>query len=96
MDSIYALNYVAIRQINKKGEKLVVLFTNLRAAFDLVDRGVLIGMMRTKGIKEGLMRRVKEVLRKTKNKLKVGGELGKSFWTAREMKQGCPLSPSAI
>lgn len=49
-----------------------------------------------KGIKKVLIRRVKEVLRKTKNRLRVGGELGKSFWTARGMKQGCLLNPPAI
>jgi len=34
---------------------------------------------------------VKEILRETKSRVRVGGEVGKSFWTERG--QGCPLSP---
>jgi len=37
--------------------------------------------------------RVKEALRETKSKVRAGGETGESFWTAREVRQGCPLSP---
>lgn len=36
-------------------------------------------MIRKKGIKEGLIRRVEEVLRETRNRVKVGGGLGKGF-----------------
>jgi len=25
--------------------------------------------------------------------VRVGGEVGESFWTGRELRQGCPLSP---
>lgn len=56
------------------------MFVDLRAAFDSVDRGILI-RMRKKGIREGLIKRVEEVLRETKSRVRVGRELGKGFWT---------------
>lgn len=84
MDNIYVLNCMVNRQI-RKGGKMVALFIDLRAAFDSVDRGVLIGMMKKKRIKEGLIRRVEEVLRKIMNRVRVGGELGKGFWSEAGM-----------
>lgn len=81
IDIIYVLNYVANKQISRKGGNMVaLLFVDIRAAFDSVDKGVLIGMIRKKGIREGLIRRVEEVLRKTRNRVRVGGGLGKGFW----------------
>jgi len=49
--------------------------------------------MSEKGIRKGLIERVKEVLRETKSKVRVGGKTGENFWTARGVRQGCPLSP---
>lgn len=39
------------------------------------------------------MERVGEILRETKCKMRVGEEVGEGFWTARRVRQGCPLSP---
>jgi len=44
------------RQIGKKGRKMTAMFVDLRAVFDSVDRGVLIRVMRERGIREGLVR----------------------------------------
>lgn len=38
LDNIFVLNYLFNKQMNRKGEKLVALFVDLRAAFDFVDR----------------------------------------------------------
>lgn len=46
---IYLINYLINRQVEKKEGKLVAMFVDLRAAFDSVDRGVLIETMRKKG-----------------------------------------------
>lgn len=35
------LNYVIGKQLEKRKEKLVVLFVNLKAAFDMMDKKVL-------------------------------------------------------
>jgi len=45
-DSIYVINYLINRQLERKGGKLVALFVDLKAAFDSVDREVLTGAMR--------------------------------------------------
>lgn len=32
-------------------------------------------------------------MRETRSRIRMGSELGKEFWTARWLRQGCPLSP---
>lgn len=59
---------------------------------DSVDRGVLYEAMREKGIRKGLIERVKEVLSETRSMVRVGGMTERSFWTARGVRQGCLLS----
>ncbi|XP_067217103.1 LINE-1 retrotransposable element ORF2 protein [Linepithema humile] len=93
LDNIYVLNYLVNRQLGKKKGKMTALFIDLKAAFDSVDRGILVGAMRERGVREGLVERVEEVLKETKSKVRVGGEEGGNFWTARGVRQGCPLSP---
>ncbi|XP_011884026.1 PREDICTED: golgin subfamily A member 6-like protein 22, partial [Vollenhovia emeryi] len=65
---------------------------NKVAAYDSVDRGILIEAMRKKGIREGIIERVEEIMRETTSRVRVRGEIGKEFWTARGLRQGCPLS----
>ena len=40
-----------------------------------------------------MVSRVEDIIRETKNKVKMGEVLGESFWTGRGVRQGCPLSP---
>lgn len=55
---IYALNYLINRQLGKeKGSKMTVIFIDLKAAFDLVDKEMLIKTMRARGVKEELVDR---------------------------------------
>lgn len=49
--------------------------------------------MRERGIKAGLVGKVEEALRETWSRIKVGDEVGENSWTARGVRQGCPLSP---
>lgn len=92
MDNVFVINYLINRQIGRKGGKLVALFVDLKAAFDSVDREVLVGTMRECGIREGLTVR-EQVIRETRSRVRIGKEIGESFWTARGVRQGCPLSP---
>jgi len=78
MDNIFVLNYLINRQIEKKEGKMVALI-DLRAAFDLVDREILLRMMRRRGVREDIIERVWEILRETKGKIRVGGDMGEGF-----------------
>ncbi|XP_071650744.1 uncharacterized protein [Temnothorax longispinosus] len=49
--------------------------------------------MRERGVRQGLIDRVEEVLRETKSRVGKGGESDGQFWTAKGLRQGCPLSP---
>jgi len=90
------INYLVNKQL-EKGRKAVALFVDMKAAFDSVNRRILYKTMKERGIREGLIERVKEVFRETKSRVKIGGELGESFFpregTARGVRQRCPLSP---
>lgn len=39
-------------------------------------------------VREGLIVRVGEVLLETKSRVRIGKEIGETFWTAREVRQG--------
>ena len=93
MDQIYALNYLINRQLGKKRGKMTAVFVDLKAAFDSIDREILVRAMRERGVGEGLVKRVEEILRETRSRVRVGERVGKEFWTARGVRQGCPLSP---
>jgi len=72
---------------------MTALFVGLKAAFDSVDRRCLLETMGERGIRRGLVERVGEILRETKSAVRIGDEVGVSFWTMRGLRQGCPLSP---
>lgn len=46
IDNIYVFNYLVNRQLGRKKGKLVAFFVDLKAAFDSVDRGVLVETMK--------------------------------------------------
>lgn len=89
VDNIYTLNYVVEREIARR-KKIVAIFINLKAAF---DRELSIGKEsrgeRGKRLRESIM----EIYEETRSVVKVEGIMGKKFWTERNVKQGCPLSP---
>lgn len=59
IDNVYVLNYLINRQIERKG-KLILVFMDLRAAFNSVDRKQISETMRRRGVREGLVRRCVE------------------------------------
>lgn len=95
MDNIYMLKYLINKRLGRKKGKVITMFVDLKTTFDSVDRGVLMEAMRQRGIREELIERVAEMWRETKSRVRVVGEIGEGFWTARGVRQRCPLS-SAI
>lgn len=71
------------RRETKGNREAVTAFIDLKAAFDTVGRGVLGEAMRERGVREGLVRRVEEMFRETKSRVRVGENTGVVFWTAR-------------
>lgn len=59
---------------------------DLKAAFDSVDREIVLKAMKEKGIRESLIMKIENVLREMRST--VGGEVEDSFWTAME---GVPI-----
>lgn len=72
---------------------MVAMFVDLRAAFDSVDREVLIEAMRERGDKGEFDKEDRGGVGGTKCRVRVGGEESDSFWTARGVRQEHPLSP---
>lgn len=93
MDNIYVLNYLVNRQLGIRKGDLAALFVDLKAAFDSVDRKVLIETMTERGIRERLIERVEEIMRETRSRVRLGGGVGERFLAGRGVRQGCPLSP---
>ena len=93
IDNVYVLNYIVNRQVRKEKGKVVALFVDPKAAFDSVDRKVLMEALKRRGVRKGLIERIEEVYRETMSRVKVGKESGEVFWTGKGVRQGCPLSP---
>ena len=55
MDQIFTLNYLINRQLGNEKGKMTVLFVDLKAAFDSVDKKVLIKAMKERGVRQGLI-----------------------------------------
>jgi len=58
---------------------LIAVFVDLKAAFDSVDRGELLKTLRKGGVRKGLVESVAEIVKETKSRVKVRGELGERF-----------------
>jgi len=93
MDAIYILNYVINKELNRKGRKVFALFTDLKTAFDNVNRRHLYEMMKRIKVKENLRRRIIEIYKKTQNTVKVANKKSQEFWM-KGLRQGCLLSPA--
>lgn len=87
MDNIYIINYIINKQLGK-GKKM---FVGLKAAFDSVDRGVLVKTMRERGIRERLVERVGKVLGETRSRVRVGGETGGMLLDGKRGKTGMSI-----
>lgn len=76
IDQIYVLNYIINKRVAERKGKLVVLFVDMKAAFDSVDREILVQTMRRKGVREGLVVRCEELLEETVSRVRVGDREG--------------------
>ena len=61
IDAIYVLNCMINREVRKRGGKLITCFVDLRAAFDKINRNLLIGRLKELEIEQNLRNRVAEI-----------------------------------
>lgn len=70
-------------------------FVDLRAAFDSVDREILWRAMKKRGIREGLVKRCEDILRETRNRVRVGEE-ERAFLYGERGEAGVSAEPGVI
>jgi len=91
IDNIFVIIHIIQREGSKKGQDgKFMIFADLKAAFDKVDRGKLWDCLREKGIRESLIRRIEKTYEGTEV-TKLGNT--ESFVTKRGVRQGCVMSP---
>lgn len=66
IDNIFILRHAAEKELSRKGGKLFTFFVDLKAAFDKINRQVLWAAMEKRGIRKGLVERVKELCKECK------------------------------
>lgn len=93
IDAIYGLNYIVNKELGRKEEKIFAFFADLKAAFDRVDRQELNRRMESIGIEDQLRKRVMEMYRETKSKVRVGE---RGFLDGKRSSTGMPAEPNFI
>lgn len=63
---------------------MVVMLVDLKVAFDMVNREVLLDSMREKGLREKLIGRVGEMVGETKSRIRLGKDREEDFWRQEE------------
>ncbi|XP_011171243.2 uncharacterized protein LOC105203974 [Solenopsis invicta] len=69
------------------------MFADLKAAFDKVDRETMWSIIRRKGIKEQLVRRIAKMYEGTEVMVRTEQGYTESFITGKGLRQGCVMSP---
>jgi len=75
-----------------KKEKIYMLFADLKAAFDNVDRELPWKKMRSKGIKQ-LLERIEKIYEDTEVMVRTRQGYTEGFKTRKGVRQGCVMSP---
>ena len=92
IDHIFTLRQV-LEQRHVYRRPTISIFLDFKGAFDSVDRSVLMDTLTHKGVPGKFVRIISSLYRSTTGRVRVYGELSKSFPTTSGVRQGCPLSP---
>ena len=71
----------------------ILVFLDFKGAFDSVDRSVLLNILAQQGMPQKFVHIIRSLYSHTSGRVRVYGELSKSFPTKSGVRQGCPLSP---
>ncbi|KAH9596361.1 hypothetical protein MS3_00002065 [Schistosoma haematobium] len=92
VDHIFTIRQVLEHRNAYQRPKMMV-FVDLKAAFDSVDREVLWQCLSFKGIHQKCINLMKAPYSNTTSLLRAYGELSSAFAISSGVRQGCPLSP---
>lgn len=90
INAVYVLNHVINKEVGKTGGKIFTFFTDLKAAFNKIDREILRNRLREIKIRRKLRRKIEEIYKETKNVIKIGEERSETFWTHKGLRQESP------
>lgn len=93
-DHVFVLNSLINNQLKKKGGKLYTAFVDFKAAFDTVDRDLLLDKMEKMGVSGRLLKMIEKIYNTTTNEVITGEGVTRRFTTVRGVRQGCPISPT--
>ena len=92
VDHIFTLRQI-LEQRHVYKRPTILVFLDLKAAFDSVDRSALMSTLVQQGMPVKFVNIIRALYSQTSGRVKVYGELSKSFPTTSGVRQGCPLSP---
>lgn len=87
IDNIYILNHLANRAI-QMGQGLFCAFIDFKAAFDGIDRSLLMKRLTKLAVPEYIVDAISKIYTETATTV-----LSKTFFQLKGLRQGCPLSP---
>lgn len=95
MIDIFVLNHLMQRDKRQRGKdgRVYMMFTDMKAAFDNVERSILWRELRKKGIKEKLIRRLEKIYERTEMVVRTNQSYTESFRTRKGVRQGYVVSP---
>ena len=73
--------------------KLYVVFVDYKKAFDTVDREILWGILKKRGVSTKVIRMLRAIYKVVNAVVRVGGKLTGVIKCPMGVKQGCQLSP---
>ncbi|KER32658.1 hypothetical protein T265_01342 [Opisthorchis viverrini] len=92
IDHIFTLRQI-LEQRHCFQQPTMVVFLDLKAAFDSVDRQALWQCLWSKGVPHKFLTLIKALYANSRGRVHVYGKLSPEFTTSSGVRQGCPLSP---
>jgi len=95
IDNIWMLNHLLQRKkrIREKNEEIYILFADMKAAFDNIDREIFWKDMTEKGVNKQLIERIEKIYEETKIVVRTREGYTEEFKTRKGVRQGCVMSP---
>lgn len=92
-DHIFVLHSLINNKLKSRKGKLYAAFIDFKAAFDSVNRKLLIEKLINTGVNGRMLAMSRTIYRDTKNCVITSEGVSETFQTHRGVRQGCPLSP---